>query len=1145
MLLSTCIEFRGQAMQEIDELSQAIAALEAQRTILGDNVVDAALAPLREKLAEMEKRRLVGQQRRLVTVLFADIVNSTLLSQGREPEDVLEIFGSALKRLSKPIETFGGKVIQYMGDGFVAVFGLMKVHENDARQAVRAGLAILAESRVCAEELDRLYQIKGFTVRIGINTGRVVEGRFSEAESTVMGLPVTLAERVEKAALPGTVLVSQFTLQHIRGAFDVEPLPPIEAKGFSQPVAVYRVRSARPRTFRTTARGVEGIETSLIGRDDELRQLQAALTHTIKCRETQLVTIVGDAGVGKSRLLYEFDRWVAHATSRVISFKARASPQMMSVPFGLLREMISYRLGILTTDPAYITRQRLVEALSSFLDEEAEMKAHFVGSLLGFDFSGSPYLAGVENDPRQLSERAQLYLIQYFTAVARKSVTILMLDDLHWADSPSASFVTRLVRKCAQLPLLVVCLARPVLTERFPGWGTEETCAEDSLLGSLSVPRSTHLVLKPLSRKASLELLGEILHNVEALPEAFCERILDRADGNPYYLEEFIQALVDTKAIRKSQPGGLWKLYPERLVNLELPPTLIALLEARLDNLNTTHRTLVQQASVIGRVFWRSALQAVRGNKPILDSDLETLSKRGFFYLQETSAFAETEEFSFHHGLLRDAAYQALLKSDRQTYHSRAAAWLIESTQAYGRSGEFAPVIADHYEAAGELVQAANWYTQSGTRARNQGAPAQARIFFERALALLPSNPCPPEVTPDLTLCWQALAGRDEVLGILGETEARLVDDINLVALAELIGDDQLTAEAYYRQGYSLQESGQYVKALESHMHGLEAARRSSDRRHEALILGLKVICEVRLGDLEAATQTSAAALACAEELADHQVLARSLNNVSTFYTETGDIARAAQLLEQQLTIISRTGNIEGEAIGLSNLGYTYILLGRPEEAISVLERCINVAESIYHRSFCAYGSLNLALAHLRHDDPAAALAQLEHCLPELKAINDVFGHAVGQTYAALAMERSGLINEALAGFEQAAATLSEIGALGYKQDAEAGIARCLLALNNIEAALRFAEPLWNYLQQQSRAGIEFPILGYQTCADVFAATGQELLARHAIEAGCQELMERAGKISIPEWRQSFLEQIPEHRRIQARWEGIKGENQK
>jgi class 3 adenylate cyclase/tetratricopeptide (TPR) repeat protein len=1133
-------------MQETDQLSQAIKALEAQRDVLGDGIVDAALAPLQEKLAGLEARQPAAQQRRLVTVLFLDMANSTHMTQGLEPEEVREVVGGALKRLAAPVEACGGQVTQFMGDGFVAVFGLARVQENDARQAVRAALAVQEEARACAAELGHRSPIKGFEIRIGINTGRVVAGRFSEAESTLMGLAVSLAARIEQAALPGTVYISQFTYQHVRGAFEVEPLPPIKAKGFAEPVAVYRVQAARPRTFRTFTRGVEGIRTKLVGRDAELRQLLSTLERAIQHRETQLVTVTGDPGVGKSRLLYEFDSRIALSRAPVIAFKGRASPQTMAVPFGLLREMICYHLGVLASDPVDLSRRRLVETFSEALPEEPEMKAHFVGALLGFAFPGSPYLQAVEHDPRQLLERAQLYLTQYFAAVAGKTTTIIMLDDLHWADTPSLNFVDQLVHACPRLPLLVVCLARPALAERFPDWGQEEAGEEGSLPGPVHHPRTTYLTLGPLSRQASLELLGEILRNVETLPVELCERILDSAEGNPFYLEEFIQALVDARAIRKSRRGGTWKLDRERLGRLELPATLLALLEARLDSLDPAQRNLVQQAAVIGRVFWRSALQAVRGGKAVTDSDLKSLSRRGFFYLQERSIFARTEEYRFHHGLLRDAAYQALLKPDRLAYHAQAAAWLIGETQACGRAAEFAPVIAEHYASAGESALAADWFTYSGMLARNQCAPAQAFSFFGRALALLPDSLAPGLDPADLARYWQALAGRDEVLGILGDTAARMADDVALVALAKRIGDDHLVAEAYYRQGYYLGMSGQFLKELEAYNHGLAAALRANDRRRQTLILGLKVMCEIHLGDLQAAARTAAAALLSVEDLTDDQVLARNLNNVSIFYTETGDLARAAQLLDRQLTINRRTGNLEGEVVGLSNLGYIYIQLGMPEPGIATLQQCKQMAalqqckqmaRDIGHRSFYAYGSLNLALAFLRSVDLPSALAEVDQILPELQAMNDVFGHAVGQSYAALAREQDGQVEEALAGFEQAADALGKIGAPGNEHDAKAGVARCLLAMNDVEAARRHAAALWDYLQSQSGGGMEFPLLGYETCADVFTATGEELLAQQVLEAAYGELMARAGRISLPEWRRSYLENVPEHHRIRDRWQ--------
>jgi len=1122
-------------MQEIDELLQAISALEAQRQVLGDRVVDAALVPLREKLAILQGREPVTQQRRLVTMLFTDIVDSTLMSQGLEPEEVLEIMDGALKRLSAPVDAYGGQVTRFMGDGFLAVFGLTRVHENDARQAVRAGLAIMTESRLYAQDVENRLHVPGFDTRIGINTGWVAAGGFSEAEATIMGLNVSLAARMEEAAQPGALFITQSTYQHVRGAFDVEALPEIEAKGFPEPINVYKVIAARPRTFRTVTRGVEGIETSLIGREAELHQLQEVLSHTIHGVETRLVTVIGEAGVGKSRLLYEFDRWVAQVPSRIIAFKVRSSPQMTSVPYATLRDLICYRLGVLTTDPVEVTRQRMIDELSDFIEEEPELKADFVGSLLGFDFSNSPYLQGVESDPKQFQERAQRYLIQYINAITSQYTTVLMLDDIHWSDELSLGFITQLVQECPNLPLLVVCLARPSLLERYPSWGMDVLGAETAS-PTAPIQGSLKLTLGSLTPECSRELLDEILGDAGALPDEMRDHLLHNAGGNPYYLEEFIQALLDAKAIRRSEPGGTWKLDPDGLRRMEMPTTLIALLEARLDSLSASEKALVQQASVIGQVFWHSTLQALHGDEPILEGELKTLTKRGLIYLQETTSFSGTDEYHFHHGLLRDVAYQTLFKSVRQGYHAKVADWLIGATQNAGRVGEFAPIIAEHYELSGKSVLAAEWYTNAGARTKSQGAPVQALTFYNRALELLSLAASPSSPDDNFERRWQALSGRDEVLGNLGETEKRMADDAALVSMAESAGDDCLLAEAYYRQGYYLGVIGQYQKEHEAYVSGLAAAVRAQDRKREAMILGLKVFCEVRLDDLETAARTALEALQCAEELGDDEVLARILINVSPFYTHTGDIGRTTQLLERGLSIIRRIGNIEGEAITLSNLSYVYILLGMTDEAIPALQRCIKLSQAIDHRSFLAYGSLNLGLAHLRGDDPSSAIAELGQCLVEFEAMNDVIDHSTCQTYAAMARERTGRISEALAGFERAAGKLEEIGIIGYAYDAKAGIARCLLALNNLEAARQQAALVWDYLQQ-GKVGMEFPILGYETCADIFEAAGEATMARRIIEAGYHELITRAHWISLPELRQSYLERVPEHQRIQARWQ--------
>jgi class 3 adenylate cyclase len=293
-------------MTELDQLRRAIAALEALRPTLGESIMDMALAPLRKRSSALERLEgRNGQERRLVSVLFTDVANSTELSQGLEPEEVLDIMDGALQRLAIPVSEYGGRVTRFMGDGFLAIFGLPIARENDALQPVRAGLQILEAGWGYAEELEHRRGIHGFTVRVGISTGLVATGGFSEAEDTVMGLPVNLGARLEQAAPPGGVLISHDTYQRVRGAFEVEALPPIVVEGFSEPVPAYLVRCALPCNSGSGGCNRHGPEALTTGGVTELGRPQGALEPASQETETQNVILPSYAAMSESCLPYE------------------------------------------------------------------------------------------------------------------------------------------------------------------------------------------------------------------------------------------------------------------------------------------------------------------------------------------------------------------------------------------------------------------------------------------------------------------------------------------------------------------------------------------------------------------------------------------------------------------------------------------------------------------------------------------------------------------------------------------------------------------------------------------------------------------------------------------------------------------------
>jgi tetratricopeptide (TPR) repeat protein len=767
-----------------------------------------------------------------------------------------------------------------------------------------------------------------------------------------------------------------------------------------------------------------------------------------------------------------------------------------------------------------VARLKLETGLIPFLPEEPELKAHFVGALLGYDLADSPHLLGVKDDARQMRAQALHYLAQFFTTVTQETPAVVLLDDIHWADRPSLKAITHIISQCPTLRLLVVCLARPRLFETWPDWGQEQATGE---------AQATLLRLDPLPKQASYELVAEMLQQVEALPEAFQEQIVSAAEGNPFYLEELVEMAIDQSVIRREKKTGTWRLDPDKLGTMRVPATLTSVLQARLDSLPLAEKLVLRQAAVIGRNFWSAALQALQGTGEAPAAELAALSRRDIIHFQEKPAFSGTEEYAFKHGLMRDVAYEMVVKRTRRAYHGQVAEWLGDATESSGRTGEYAGVIGEHYELAGERDSAADWYLQAGERAKAQGAPSEARRFFDKTLVLLPEK--------DAERRWTALLSRDEVLATLGETEARHADDASLVALAQDAQDGSKLAAAYQRQANTFYTSGQYPKALETYAKALDAAKRAGDLQAEALTLGMKAACLTRLDQMDAAARSAEAALARARDIGDEDTLVRNLNNAAFFHGECGEVARATELLEEQVAINHRLGNHLGEAVGLSNLGYNYVQLGRPERAISALKRSVELAAAVGHRRHAAYGRLNLALAHIYHGEPGTAVQLLGECRPSLKTLHDRFGQAACHLYAALANESSGEHQGAEECFFQAGEMFRAIGIRGCANDAHAGVARCSLALGQLAAAQQHAAMVWTYLDNQGPGAMEFPVLAYLTCADVFEAAGRLEASRRAMEDGYSELVRRADRLGDAEWRRSFLEHVPEHRRLTERWQ--------
>ena len=496
-------------MSNRKQFQEAIQAMEANHGVIGDAVVEASIAALKKQLDELDAAdEYPEQQRKLATILFVDIAGSTNIVKQLDPEDALEIMDGSLKRLAIPVEEHSGHVARFMGDGFKAVFGMPKAHENDPEMAIRAGLCILEVAQELGGELETRWGISDFQVRSGINTGLAALGGMTEAEDTVMGSTVNLAKRVESAAPPGGLLITHNTYRHVRGIFSVRQQESIEAKGFDEPIQVYLVLGIKPRAFRVRTRGVEGVETRMVGRDAELLILQNILHEVMEEKQMQVITIVGEAGVGKSRLLYEFDNWIELLPPPMVRFfQGRGRQETQSLPYSLLKDVFTFRFQIQESDRASEVRKKLKAGFGEVLgvDEEGQLRAHITGQLLGFDFSESQHVKGILDDPQQIRDRALMYMAEYFKRVSEQSPMVIFLEDIHWADDSSLDILNRLARRIPEQCLLIVCVARLRLYERRPHWGE-------------GVATHRRLELLPLSKNDSSQLVTEICRRLRIYP---------------------------------------------------------------------------------------------------------------------------------------------------------------------------------------------------------------------------------------------------------------------------------------------------------------------------------------------------------------------------------------------------------------------------------------------------------------------------------------------------------------------------------------------------------------------------------------------------------------------------------------------------
>ena len=961
-------------------IKQSIAALEAQRALLGNDVVDTAVSALRRQLNALATSELPQRQRKQVTVLFADVSGFTTMAEAVDAEDMSTVMNALWEQLDRAILGHGGRIDKHMGDGVMAIWGAETAREDDPEQAIQAALEMQREVQEWRSAVKQFPLVKihaDIAIRVGIHTGPALLGTVGTmGEYTAIGDTVNTTSRLEEVAPVGGILISHHTYQHVRGLFEVDNLGPTLLKGKTEPIPVYQVTQARPRSFRIDTRGVEGIETRMIGRRAELQHLQEMFHTVVRSKQQQMLTILGEVGVGKSRLLYEFDKFGETLSESFIHFKGRASLATQNIPYALLRDMLVRQFQIQESDRGEIIRHKFEKGVSQVLgnNRASIMRSHFIGQLIGYDFRDSPYLQVVLDDPQQRRDRALAYLYDYLKGLCQYYSVVLLLEDVHWADDSSLDMIEQLSLTMPEHPMLIICLARPSLFDRRP------FCEEDHAY-------CTRLTLAPLSDDDSRRLVLEILQKVKDVPESLLDLIVSKTDGNPFYIEELIKKLIEDGIIMKGEP--YWQVVAEKLVDVHIPPTLAGILQTRMDSLAPAQQLVLLQASVVGHVFWDSLL-AELDNVPVethmvgledwpedLQQTLSVLCQREFILWREGSTFAATQEYVFKHTMQRDVIYESVLKQVRNVYHLRVADWLIEQD---AQAGLLTGLIADHLEKAGEVERAITYLRKAGEQAAAQLANVEALLYFNRALALIPESENNGRHHGTNRHYdngrYYLLSNREKILHLQGRREDQLLDLQALAALAESLNDARKRAEVALREaeyalvtgdylttitaaktairltpavqdtftgaagyllwGRALRYQGDYEAARIQQEQALTLARTAQSaagptrplRQVEANTLQALGLLALEQGDLEKAGSHCQAALQLFRGIADQRGEGQILNHLGDICRQKDDPTAAREYYEQSLHISQEIGNRQGEALVLDNLGTVSRLQG-------------------------------------------------------------------------------------------------------------------------------------------------------------------------------------------------------------------------
>ncbi len=881
-------------------------------------------------------------ERRTVTVLFADLSGYTAIAETLDPESVKRLLEGILQRLGVEVERFGGHVDKFIGDNVMAIFGAPVAHGDDPERAVRAGLVMQAAMSEVNESVRAQHGV-AFELCVGINTGEVLAGHVRDSY-TVIGDSVNVAARLQAAARPGTVIVGETTYRATQEAIEYRALTePLELKGKATPVLAWEALSTEAEAAVPEA-VVAPPRAPLIGRRAELVQLHEVLDRVDRRRSAHLVTVIGEAGVGKTRLVQRFEEDLQGREQQPLVRRGRCLPYGSSIVYWPLGEVIRVECGILDGDPPAEAWRKLSARLGELLSEpedqggrSANAKVALIGRLLGIEAAGEDVPVDAREDAQRAREAFFAAIRACVEGLARERPLVLIWEDIHWADEGMLDLIEHLVQ-WVRAPVLQVCLARDELLERRSGWGGVRRDA-------------TTVFLDPLGEEETRELISLLLDSADGR-DGVIATVAARAEGNPLFAEEMVRRLAEEDGASAA----------------ELPATVQGLLAARLDSLEPFQRRLLAHASVVGRTFWEDALVLVAAAEGgDLSQALRALREKDLLVVGEGAAFTGEPELAFKHALIRDVAYEMLPKAVRAAKHFEVGEFI--EARAGARVDEVVALLAEHYGRAAQLGHELGLPAPEMDRYRTkalaylEAAGDAARAFYSNAEALANYEAALEQAGDDEETVARILEKQGDVALRLGRVD--LAIEVWERALDFHGGREDLerVAELHRKIGAALAHKGERKQAIEHHQRGINLIKDGEPSLALVRLYEEAAWLYMQTGDNMLAIYASEKALRLAERLGEVGAASRAHGIFGRVFGRIGDTVKARENLERAVEL-ARGSDAHETVLALLALGHH-----------------LESSDGDYEEAAAAYAEA-LALAQQVGDVPAeielhAAVAQL------------------------------------------------------------------------------------------------------------------------------------------------------------------------